>query len=126
MEHAVSDELVERIDEFLGRPAADPHGDPIPTADGLMRGRPPATVPLSTCASRAKVRIARVTNQQPEFLRHLAENGLALGATITVEANSAEAGIVTARIGRKLVSLGHPAAGDLQVEVLSTSPLNDG
>ena len=38
MEHAVSDSLVDRIDAFLGHPKADPHGDPIPTADGTMRG----------------------------------------------------------------------------------------
>jgi DtxR family transcriptional regulator, Mn-dependent transcriptional regulator len=38
MEHAVSDFLVDRIDDYLGRPASDPHGDPIPSADGTMRG----------------------------------------------------------------------------------------
>ena len=38
MEHAVSDMLIERMDEFLDRPETDPHGDPIPAADGLMRG----------------------------------------------------------------------------------------
>lgn len=118
MEHAVSDMLIDRIDEYLEHPATDPHGDPIPTADGLMRGTPSATVPLSTCAAKSKVRIARVTNQQPEFLRYLSENGLELGASVVVEENSSAAGTVTLRIGRKLVPLGHPAAGQLQVEVI--------
>lgn len=118
MEHAVSDMLIDRIDEFLEHPATDPHGDPIPTADGTMRGTTSATVALSTCASKSKVRIARVTNQQPDFLRYLSESGLALGATIVVEENSTEAGIVTTKVGKKLVSLGHPAAGQVQVEVL--------
>ncbi|MFN0051261.1 MAG: metal-dependent transcriptional regulator [Planctomycetales bacterium] len=119
MEHAVSDMLIDRIDEFLGRPDCDPHGDPIPSAEGRMRGEPLATVPLSSCRSRSRVRVARVTNQQPDFLRYLSDNGLALGATITVEENSLEAGIITTKVGRKLVSLGHPAAGQLLVEVLS-------
>lgn len=118
MEHAVSDMLIDRIDEYLGHPATDPHGDPIPTAEGQMRGTRSQTIPLSNCVSKSRIRVARVTNQQPEFLRYLAENGLALGATAIVEENSAEAGIITARVGRRLVSLGHPAAGELQVEVL--------
>src|SRR6187455_1554603 len=71
MEHAVSDTLIDRIDDYLGHPATDPHGDPIPTAEGQMRGSSPSTVPLSTCSSKKKVKIARVTNQQPDFLRHL-------------------------------------------------------
>src|SRR6185503_16251646 len=36
LEHAVSERLIERIDAMLGRPAVDPHGDPIPTAEGTM------------------------------------------------------------------------------------------
>lgn len=116
MEHAVSDTLIERIDEFLGRPETDPHGDPIPTAEGQMRGSTALAVPLSTCSSKDRVRIVRVTNQQPEFLRYLSDNGLSLGAAVTVEDNSAEAGIVTARVGRRSVSLGHPAAGQLLVQ----------
>lgn len=118
MEHAVSDMLIDRIDEFLEHPATDPHGDPIPSAEGEMRGIASTTVPLSACRSKAKVRIARVTNQQPEFLRYLADNGLALGATLTIGENSTEAGIVTAKTGRKTISLGHPVAAQLQVEVL--------
>lgn len=118
MEHAVSDNLIDRIDDYLGHPATDPHGDPIPTAEGQMRGSSPSTVPLATCSSKTKVKISRVTNQQPDFLRHLSETGLELGATVVVEENSPEAGIITTRVGRKLVSLGLPAAGQLQVEVL--------
>ena len=51
MEHAVSDMLIDRIDEYLGRPATDPHGDPIPSADGEMRVRVDRAVPLSTVAA---------------------------------------------------------------------------
>lgn len=116
MEHAVSDNLIDRIDEFLGRPETDPHGDPIPTADGAMRGRAASGVPFSTCQPPARVRIVRVVNQQPDFLRYLTENGLELGTEAVVEQNSAEAGIITAKVGRRHVSLGHPAAEQLLVE----------
>jgi len=119
MEHAVSDMLIDRIDEFLGKPETDPHGDPIPSADGLMRGRGQTSVPLSACAASSKIRIVRVLNQQPEFLRYLTDSGLELGATATVAENSAEGGLVTARVGKKLVSLGHRAAEQLLVERIS-------
>lgn len=118
MEHAVSDMLIDRIDEFLGHPETDPHGDPIPTAEGQMRGVETTLVPLSKCTAKTRARIARVTNQQPDFLRHLADNGLILETIVTIEGNSAEAGIVTAKVGRKIVALGHPAAEQLLVEVL--------
>ena len=118
MEHSVSDMLIERIDEFLGRPETDPHGDPIPSADGLMRGNVATAVPLSTCRASSKVRIVRVLNQQPEFLRYLSDSGLEPGATATVEVNSPEGGLVSAKVGRKLVSLGHQAAEQLLVEAI--------
>lgn len=119
MEHAVSDMLIDRMDEFLGKPEADPHGDPIPSADGLMRGRGETAVPLSACPASSRIRIVRVLNQQPEFLRYLTESGLELGATATIAENSAEGGLVSARVGKKLVSLGHRAAEQLLVETLS-------
>jgi DtxR family Mn-dependent transcriptional regulator len=120
MEHAVSDMLIERIDEFLGRPETDPHGDPIPSADGLMRGRSAPTMPLSACPPASRIRIVRVLNQEPEFLRYLTETGLELGATAVVAENSAEGGLISARVGKKLVSLGHRAAEQLLVETLSS------
>ncbi len=116
MEHAVSDMLIDRIDEFLGRPETDPHGDPIPAADGLMRGRGDAAIPLATCKPADRVRVVRVVNQQPEFLRYLTECGLEIGAVAVVEQNSPEAGIVTARVGKKPVALGHTVAEQLLVE----------
>jgi DtxR family Mn-dependent transcriptional regulator len=116
MEHAVSDTLIERIDDFLGRPETDPHGDPIPSADGLMRGKKVQAVPLSTCPPPSRIKIVRVLNQQPEFLRFLTELGLEPGATATVEQNSIEGGLISAKVGKKRVSLGHSAAEQLLVE----------
>lgn len=116
MEHAVSDHLIDRIDDYLGKPETDPHGDPIPTADGSMRGRAAAGVPFSTCQPPARVKIVRVVNQQPDFLRFLTEHGMELGTEAVVEQNSREAGIITAKVGRRHVSLSHPAAEQLLVE----------
>src|SRR5919201_1835144 len=69
MEHAVSDSLIDRIDAYLGHPPTDPHGDPIPKADGSMEFA--ADRPLVECAIGERFRIARVIDQSPDFLRHL-------------------------------------------------------
>ena len=116
MEHAVSDSLVERIDAFLGRPVADPHGDPIPSAEGHMRVQREAAVSLAECASATPFTVVRVLAQGADFLRYLTEQGLVLGAVGEVRANDADAGIVTVRLGSKDVSLGHSTAESILVE----------
>jgi DtxR family Mn-dependent transcriptional regulator len=118
MEHAVSDNLVDRIDEFLGRPVADPHGDPIPSADGAMRGPPDRSVPLSTVSPGSQIRIVRVTDQGGDFLRFLRDSGFTLHKECRVVYNSVEAGIVTTEIDGQQVTLGHPAARQLLVELI--------
>ncbi len=115
MEHAVSDVLIDRMDEYLGRPEYDPHGDPIPQADGTMRGAGVESVPLTACHAGRRVRIARVLQQGSEFLRYLSDSGIQIGVEATVEANSAEAGVVTLRVDGRPVPIGRPAAEQLLV-----------
>lgn len=115
MEHAVSDFLIDRIDEYLGHPAVDPHGDPIPSASGEMRGRIDA-VPLSSCTPGTAIRVARVTNQGADFLRYLSNSGVEIGSVGFVRENNREAGIVTAEIDGRIVVMGHPAAEQVLVE----------
>ena len=83
MEHVVSDRLIERIDEMLGSPEFDPHGDPIPTADGRLAHR--ALESLLTCPLNTPVTVARVTDQDAAFLRFLESHHLKPGQTIEVE-----------------------------------------
>src|SRR5215212_5651359 len=78
MEHAVSDSLVDRIDAYLGHPSTDPHGDPIPKADGTIPAI--ADRPLADCTTGDRFRLSRVIDQSPEFLRYLSQAGLAIGA----------------------------------------------
>lgn len=117
MEHAVSDILIDRIDEFLGHPECDPHGDPIPTADGRMRSDTTDTVSLSKCPPGTQIRIVRVTNQGADFLRFLSESGLEIGTVGRVTANNPEAGLVTTKLEQGSVSMAHSAAEALMVVV---------
>jgi len=108
MEHAVSDRLVDRIDVYLGHPQVDPHGDPIPRADGSLDT--PASRTLAECQVGSQFRLARVVDQSPEFLRFLTESGLTLGALGAVLANRIEAGIVTVLVDGQQTALGREAA----------------
>jgi DtxR family transcriptional regulator, Mn-dependent transcriptional regulator len=92
MEHAVSDLLVDRIDDYLGFPAVDPHGDPIPKPDGSITYPKPTT--LAQWAVGESFRLTRVLDQSPEFLRYLSETGLSLETIGQVVSNHAASGIV--------------------------------
>lgn len=120
LEHAVSELLVDRIDRFLGHPAVDPHGDPIPKADGSIRATE-ATVNLADCPEGFRFRLCRVVDQTPQFLRYLTESDLELGAAGEVVTNREEAGVVTVDIAGKVTTLGRDAATKLLVSSESTA-----
>jgi DtxR family Mn-dependent transcriptional regulator len=115
LEHAVSDRLVDRIDAFLGGPTVDPHGDPIPRADGTVVE--PTGIPLRDLAAGSRFRVARVIDQDPAFLRYMSECGLELGASGDVAEKRPESGALTIRVGGKPVALGLEAAAKVWVTI---------
>jgi DtxR family transcriptional regulator, Mn-dependent transcriptional regulator len=119
LEHAVSDRLIERMDEMLGRPSVDPHGDPIPDAHGVLPEQDLTS--MVTCAIGERLRIVRVRDQSADFLRHLERGGLMPGVEITVvERNEAADTLELEVAGREApVSLGLRAGAKILVESLS-------
>ena len=115
LEHAVSDDLVDRIDRRLGHPDRDPHGDPIPTADGDPRR--PEAVPLLAAPAGVPLTVARISDADPAVLRYLGERGLRLDALLTVDEHRAFAGDVTVRLGDATLVLGETAAAAVWVAV---------
>ena len=114
LEHAASDRLIDRIDEMLGRPAVDPHGDPIPDQDGAMAT--PRYQTLLTCPIDTAVVLARVTDQDEAFLRFLEQSHLTPGKTIRVESRDAAADHVLVRgAGDRSIVIGMRAAAKLLV-----------
>jgi DtxR family Mn-dependent transcriptional regulator len=113
MEHAASERLIDRIDAYLGYPEVDPHGDPIPRADGSLAE--PEGIPLARCQAGQHFRIIRVMDQDPAFLRYLSECGLELHATGELVENRPEAGALVCRIEGRSIALGSTAAGKLLV-----------
>ena len=82
LEHALSDRLLEGIDELLGRPRFDPHGDAIPDAAGHVPREP--FVLLADAATGHSGRVLRVSDRDSELLRALEAAGVAVGAEVTV------------------------------------------
>lgn len=119
LEHVVSDRLIERIDEMLGRPEVDPHGDPIPNADGQIPRHDFAT--LLTCPINERVTVTRVTDQDAAFLRFIEQNHLMPGEAIEVEARDEVADSVRLR-GRadQRITIGMRAASKVRVSTNAT------
>lgn len=117
LEHAVSDRLIDRIDEMLGRPAVDPHGDPIPGPEGTVER--PDYPSLLTCPLHADVAVRRVSDQDSEFLRFVERQDLKPGAVVRVEERDQAADSVRLRgPGGQAITIGARAASKVLVETL--------
>jgi DtxR family Mn-dependent transcriptional regulator len=116
LEHVVSERLIERIDELLGRPEVDPHGDPIPSREGEVPRRDLDT--LLTCPLNTPVTVTRVTDQDAAFLRFIEDHQLKPGQAIEVEARDAVSDSVRLKgKGDQRITIGTRAASKLLVEV---------
>jgi DtxR family Mn-dependent transcriptional regulator len=113
LEHAVSDRLIDRIDEYLKYPECDPHGDPIPKSDGSLEAK--STEPLTNLGIEARFILERVLDQTPEFLRYLSQSGLRIGSPGKVIENHPSAGALIVRSGDSQITLGREAAEKLLV-----------
>lgn len=116
LEHAVSDQLIARIDAKLGFPQRDPHGDPIPADDGQVP-TPPARQ-LWACTDGESGTVARISDHDPEMLRYFAQVGISLDARLRVLTRREFAGIISVALEspgapageQTTIDLGSPAA----------------
>ena len=104
LEHAASDELIDRMAAMIGEPLVDPHGAPIPTRDGAVDET--VYTPLSELAVGASGVVARVTDEDPEMLRYLGELDIRPGRKITVKARAPFDGPITLMLGKQELSIG--------------------
>jgi DtxR family Mn-dependent transcriptional regulator len=114
LEHVVSERLIERMDEMLGHPTHDPHGDPIPSADGAITARHLDN--LLTCPMGTALKVTRITDQDPAFLRFIERNRLKPGETVEVDSRDPAADSVRLRAtGDRIITIGARAASKLLV-----------
>jgi len=82
LEHALSDRMLASIDEMLGFPTRDPHGDPIPSADGVVTK--PDGLLLRDAEPGDSGSVVRISDRDPSLLRHLEASGLVIDRGVTV------------------------------------------
>jgi DtxR family Mn-dependent transcriptional regulator len=104
LEHAVSDTMVERMAGALGHPSVDPHGDPIPTADGSIHEL--ACTALADVPVGETVEIRRVHESQPERLRYIGSLGLRPGVHVRVVDRQPIDDLVTIEVGTEKQVIG--------------------
>ena len=117
LEHHISEKLEARIAAHLGEPAFDPHGDPIPSLEGMLPADKGARLADLTVGERGC--ISRVRDQQPERLRYLADLGLVPGVVVEVMASAPFDGPLSVRIGTQLHPLDRRLAREIYISRLA-------
>ncbi|HEY6219018.1 MAG TPA: metal-dependent transcriptional regulator [Gemmatimonadaceae bacterium] len=115
LEHASSDELVDRMAAAIGEPETDPHGAPIPTRQGRLESGP-ALIPLSELPEESTAQVARVGDRDAERLRYLATLGITIGADVRVTARGPFDGPITFVVGGARRTIGRELASGILLE----------
>jgi DtxR family transcriptional regulator, Mn-dependent transcriptional regulator len=114
LEHVLSDDLEELIAAKLGHPTVDPHGDPIPSVEYDLDER--ETTRLDELPIGATGRFVRVSDSDPEMLRYLAAQGIALGDELVIVERQPFGGPLFVRFGEETRALGDALTRAMRVE----------
>ena len=118
LEHHISEEFEDRIDQMLGFPTHDPHGDPIPTRDGKVEA--PIDDQLSDAQAGEHLEVRRVSDTDPELLHYLEDLGLLPGAKVTILKKEPFDGPISVQVGDAEKTIGFVVAQ--KVFVVSLGP----
>ena len=119
LEHAVSEELICRMEEALGFPSRDPHGSPIPDRDGHLPGKVEEII-LTEAPIAVELEVVRVIDALPDVLIWLGERGVAPGSRIIVEAREPGGGplLLMPAVGERPVAISGSLAQSIEVRVI--------
>ena len=114
LEHVQSPELVQRLDDFLGNPESDPHGDPIPDADGRIRRK--SRQLLSKCQDGQEVLCVGVKESSSEFLRFLDQKHITIGTKISIAGREPFDGSMTIAVDGQTQYISEKIASNIYVQ----------
>jgi DtxR family Mn-dependent transcriptional regulator len=114
LEHAASEELIDRMARAIGDPVTDPHGAPIPTREGGVVEVGHRAMLEMAVGERA--RVSRVRDEDPALLRYLAELGMRPGTTVHLVARAPFGGPLTVEVGGRSHAIGEALAAQVNVE----------
>lgn len=117
LEHATDEEITEALAQYLGHPTTCPHGNPIPSADGMVETREVA--PLSSLIIGERGRVVRIIQEEATLLDYLAQHGVFPNQVVEVEDIAPLDGPLTVRIGETLHVLGRKVSDLVLVEAIS-------
>ncbi len=111
LEHHISEQFEDKIAELLNDPTHDPHGDPIPSKDGVVPKM--ASLAITDAKENQPYLIGRVKDQDPELLRYLEKNGIIPGVKLTVLEKTPFDGPVKIKLEDKETTIGNSVAKDV-------------
>ena len=114
LEHHISEDFEDKLDELLGYPTHDPHGDPIPTREGEIAES--TTDPLSDVEPGCRVVIQRVSDNDPEMLGYLETIGLLPGTAVMIVEKAPFHGPITLRVDGQEQVVGYRIASNIFVD----------
>ncbi|GGA66906.1 iron-dependent repressor [Flavobacterium palustre] len=115
LEHIKSEKLINKLDDFLGNPTEDPHGDPIPNAQGLLPKIDKQL--LSELAEGQKGICVGVKDTSSEFLKYLDKQGIALGSTIEILGKESFDLSLRIKVGEQHLNISNKIASNLFVKL---------
>ncbi|MEO8396108.1 MAG: metal-dependent transcriptional regulator [Chloroflexota bacterium] len=115
LEHAVSDHFIEALARKLGDPVIDPHGDPIPSAEGVIAQQ--ELVALAELETGVEATISRLKTSDPQMLQHMLDRGFTLNARVKIVERDPFSGPVTALVNGQRRVIGHQVAENILVAV---------
>jgi DtxR family Mn-dependent transcriptional regulator len=124
LEHAVSDFMVERLDEHLGHPHRDPHGDPIPSADGDVTQLD--AMLLSSVPLGSRARVERISDADAGLLQFLAERGIGVGSVVETRPAAPYSGALEVLVSGdpSPIALGRSATDSIWVTASATDAVS--
>ncbi|MEY2793996.1 MAG: hypothetical protein RJA76_1988 [Bacteroidota bacterium] len=116
LEHIESDELINKLDAFLGFPKVDPHGDPIPNKDGVLPDL--GYQALSDCKANTSCKLMGVAQDSTVFLQLLTKLELNLGSKLQIlEINNFDRSILLSIEGKQPVFISHEVAKNILIKI---------
>lgn len=113
LEHVSSKKLIDRLDQYLGFPTYDPHGDPIPDSKGKIAAR--NQVALSVLPLRKTATVCRVTNQSAEMLELLKHKAIGIGSKLEVKKHFPFDQSFEVKLGSKTITISEQLAKNIFV-----------
>jgi DtxR family transcriptional regulator, Mn-dependent transcriptional regulator len=115
LEHIESDDLVKRLEAFLGFPSVDPHGDPIPDESGKVIKL--KTQPLASAPLKKKVSVVSLANSSNDFLNYLDKIGIAIGDKLEVLEVEPFDNSMTLLLKKTSITISQEAASNILVKL---------